>query len=347
MAFLTLADVGRRLEPGGGKIADMAELLSQTNAINDDMPWVQGNLPTGHMTTLRTAIVQGTFRRFYQGSPYTKTSGAQVTFACAMLDDYSQIDKKLANITDVAELREQEDIGHMEGMSQQVAGAMIYGNSIANPAQFTGLAPYFSTVNPANAQNATNVYDGGGTASANTSMWLIGWGESTIFGIFPHGSKAGLTFEDKGDVVPGFDANSNRFEAYTSYFSWDVGLCVRDWRYTVRCANLDTTTNAGGLASTTPPDLFVLLSKMVVALPTAGSKVSNITKSDAKDNIAPALKLRLYVNRTVRAYMDIQAIRNKQTLLTPREYAGMPVEDFRGVIVGVVDQILNSEARVV
>lgn len=29
-----------------------------------------------------------------------------------------------------------------------------------------------------------------------------------------------MMHEDKGDLVPGFDALGNRFEAYTSYFAW-------------------------------------------------------------------------------------------------------------------------------
>ena len=34
----------------------------------------------------------------------------------------------------------------------------------------------------------------------------------TCFGIYPRGTKAGLIFEDRGDVVPGFDtADANRF----------------------------------------------------------------------------------------------------------------------------------------
>ena len=42
MAFLTLADLGRRMDPDG-KIADMAELLSQCNEMIDDMPVVEAN----------------------------------------------------------------------------------------------------------------------------------------------------------------------------------------------------------------------------------------------------------------------------------------------------------------
>ena len=44
-AWPTLADVARRLDPNG-RIARMAEILNQYNEILDDIPWIEGNLPT-------------------------------------------------------------------------------------------------------------------------------------------------------------------------------------------------------------------------------------------------------------------------------------------------------------
>ena len=48
---LTYADWAKRLEDGY-KVASIIELLSQTNEILDDMMVVEGNLPTGHKTTV-------------------------------------------------------------------------------------------------------------------------------------------------------------------------------------------------------------------------------------------------------------------------------------------------------
>jgi hypothetical protein len=344
MAFMTLADLGRRMDPGG-KIADMAELLSQCNEMVDDIPMVEANTPTGHVTTLRTALPKGTYRRFYQGVGYTASKAAQVTFGLSLLVAYSQIDKKLAELGGVAATREKEDVAHMEGFSQQQATTLVYGNSWTTPEQFTGFAPFYNTVNGATAQNAINVFDCGGTGSSNASMWLVGWGESTAYGIYAKGSKAGLVFEDKADVVPGFDASNNRFEAYTSYFEWSLGLAIEDWRFSVRMANIDTTT--AGLAGSSPPDLFAIMSKAVVRLPTAGRMVSGITKTDAPDKQSPPVRLKFYCDRTVRQYMDIQAIRDKNVLLSPTDYAGRPIVNFRNIPIGVHDAMLNTEARLV
>ena len=344
MAYLTLADWGRRVGPDNS-IDDIAEMLAQCNEVFDDMLWREGNQPLGHTGTIRTGLPQGTWRNFYQGVTFTKSTTAQVTDTIGELVAYSRIDRSLAELEgNVAALRLTEDNAHLEGLSQQMATTFFYGNELTTQAQFTGLSPRFNTVTVANAQNAVNVLNGGGAASANASIWLCCWGEQTGFGFYPKGSKAGLVFEDKGDIRPGFDSANREFEAYTSLFMWKAGMHIKNWQYFVRIANLDTTT--AGLAGATPPDIFALMSKAVIRLPTAGRRISGITKVDAPNQPAPAMRPAWYVNRTVRQYMDIQAIRDKNVLLTPREYDGMPIVEFRGVPIRINDALLSTEATV-
>lgn len=345
MAFISLADVGRRLDPDG-KVADMAELMSQCNEMVEDMPMVEANGLVSHTTTIRTALPKGTYIRYYQGVGFSKSSAAQVEFGMSLLRDYSRIDKRLARLGGNEQaLREKEDVAHMEGLAQQQATSIIYGNSWTNPTQFTGWAPLFNTVSTATAQNAVNVFDCGGTGSSNASIWLIGWGETTAYGIYPKGSQGGLVFENIADRYPGIDASNNIYEALTSLFEWQLGLVVEDWRYTVRLCNIDTTTV--GLLGPTPPDLFAILSRAIVRLPTAGRMQSNITKTDAPNKMSSNVRLKMYCDRTVRAAMDVQAIRDKNVLLSPRDYAGAPIVNFRNIPIGVQDSMLNTEQRVV
>lgn len=344
MAYLSLLDVSRRMDPDGS-VAEIAELLSQCNEIFKDILWRQGNLPTGHKSTVRTGLPSGTWRAYYGGVAYTKSRTAQVTDAIGMLAAYSQVDKNLAELNgQVAEIRMSEDNAHLEGLSQQMATTFFYGNSQTNPTQFTGLSPRFGSSSTATATNAANVISAGSTTSSNASIWLVGWGDMTCFGIFPPGSKAGLVFEDRGDVVPGYDANNNPFPAYTSYFEWKAGLVTMDWRYQVRIANIDTT--GTGLQGANPPDLFYYMSKAVVRLPTMTKRVSGITETDAPDEPSPGINPAWYVNRSVREFLDIQAIRDKNVLLRPTEYAGQPIVEFRGVPIRVNDALLNTEASI-
>lgn len=341
MSYMTLADWARHFGPDGS-IDDVGELLAQCNEIFDDMLHREGNMALGHVGTVRTGLPQGTWRNFYQGVAFTKSNVAQITDGIGELFAYSRIDRSLAELEgNVAALRLSEDNAHLEGLSQQMATTIFYGNAAVTQAQFTGLAPRFNTINTANAQNAANVLNGGGVGSANTSLWLCCWGEQTGFGFYPKASRAGLVFEDKGDIRPGFDANNREFEAYTSMFQWKSGLHIKNWQYFVRIANLDTTTS--GLAGPTPPDLFALMSKAVVHLPASGRRISGIMKVDAPNQPAPAIRPAWYCNRTVRQYLDIQAIRDKNVLLKPTEYDGQPIVEFRGIPIRIVDALINSE----
>lgn len=340
----TLVDLATRLDPEG-KIPVIAEMLSQANDMNDDLPWVEANERTGHEFVFRTSIPAGSWRQYNMGVPYSKSTTAKARVGLGMLEDYSQVDRALAEHSgDMMAFRESEDVAFLEGMSQTIAQTFIYGNTTVTPAEFMGFAPFYNTVNTATAQNATNVIDGGGQNSDNTSLWLIGWGPDTIFGIYPRGSQAGLTMEDKGDVTPGFDSVGNRFEAYTSWFRQQAGLCPKDWRYGVRVANIDVT-NAG-LAGPNALDIFATMAQGLLLFPKLTKSTSGITKTDAPDDVAHGTRPVWYCNRTTRHWMDVQMIRDRNVLLSMKDYAGEPTEGFRGIPIKIVDQIVNSEDRV-
>ena len=188
----TLLDLATRLDPEG-KIPVIAEMLSQSNDYADDLPWVEANEMTGHQFTFRTSIPAGSWRSYNMGVPYSKSTTAKARVGCGMLEDYSQVDRALAEHSgDREKFRYSEDVAFMEGMSQTIAQTFWYGNAVTNPASFMGLSPFYNTITTSTAQNAANVINAGGSGSNNTSMWLIGWSSETIFGVYPRGSKAGL-----------------------------------------------------------------------------------------------------------------------------------------------------------
>lgn len=343
--FPNIVDWARRADPDG-VIADIAEMLAQCNEVLKDMIWQEGNLPLGHKVTLRVALPQGTWRGANQGVASTKSLTTQVQFGIGELVAYSMVDKSIAELGgEVDKFRYSEDMSFIEGLSQQVASALFYSNEAVNPTQFTGFAPNYNTVTATNAKSAANVVSAGGAANANASIWLNGWGDNTTFGIFPKGSQAGLVYQDKGDIVPAYDVNGNQFEAYRSYFQWKLGLCIKNWQYNIRLCNIDTTTS--GIFGPTAPDLFAYLAQLVVKLPTASRRLTNITAVDAPDDPSPGISPAFYMNRTIRAALDVQAIRDKNVLISSKEYAGQPTEMFRDVPIRVVDALTNTEATVV
>jgi hypothetical protein len=338
-------DLARRTDPDGDA-ADVAELLSQANEIYDDLVWKEGNTNTGHVYTVRTGIPAGTWRYLNQGVPMSKSTTAQGRINCGMLEDQFTIDRKILEMAqDQNKFRYDEDNAHLEGMSQTVAGQFVYGNALSNAAAFTGFEAFYNTVNPSTADNAANVFDGGGVGSNNTSLLLIGWSPRSIYGVFPKGSTAGLKLEPLDTTQLAYDGVGNPYRAAVTWFRQEAGLCIEDWRWGVRLCNLDVT--SAGLGGTTPFDIFATLSKMVLRLPKAGRRISGVTETDARSEMGMVTRPAIYANRTLRGFMDIQAIRDKNVLLSPKDYAGQPTEEYRGVPVRILDQLKNTETRVV
>jgi len=339
---LTYGDWAKRMDDGY-RVATIIELLSQTNEILEDMLVMEGNLPTGHKTTVRTGLPIGTWRLLNAGVPNAKSTTAQIVDTCGNLETYAVIDKDIADLNgNTAEFRLSEVKAFLEGMSQQVAATLIYGNQFANPERFTGLAARYSTVTTANSQTAVNVLDAGGTASVNTSIWIVVWGADTCFATFPKGKITGLQHRDMGEW-PVQDSAGNTYQAYRDHFKWEIGLVLRDWRYAVRIANIDTTILTGVSAA----NLINFLVRGLYRLPTQPVSAGTVQTSDTPEVRANMGRTIIYANRVVRTYLDLQAMNKTNVLLRIEEFDGKPITTFRGIPVRTCDAILNTEARVV
>ena len=322
----TLMDLAKRSDPDG-KIATIIELLNQDNGILDDMTWIEGNLPTGHRTTVRTGLPAPTWRKLYGGVQPGKSTTRQVTDNTGMLEAYAEVDKALADLNgNTASFRLSEDKAHIEGMMQEMAQTLFYGNEGTEPEAFTGLAPRYNSLS---AENGQQIIDAGGSSTDNTSIWLVVWDSDKCHGIIPKGSTAGLQHKDLGEVtIENVDGSGGRMQAYRTHYRWDAGLCVRDWRYIVRVANIDKSDLVKTAA--TGGDITDL---MVQAL----ERVQGLTGRPV-----------FYMNRSLRTMLRRQMIEKvKNSTLTMEELAGKKVMAFDGVPIRRVDALAADEARVV
>lgn len=340
--YLTLADWARRVEDDG-KVALIVDLLSQANEMMDDMLWTECNETTTHKTTVRTGLPTGTWRNLYQGVQPTKSTTAQIKEATGNLEAYSQIDKDLADLNgNTAEFRLSEDQPFFEGMTQQAQGALLYSSSLATPNQIMGFTPRYSTLETSVAQSANNVLDMGGTGSTNASIWIVMWGANTCHGLFPKGKTAGLQHFDLGEVMIQ-NSDGSKYQAYNSRFKWEMGLCVRDWRYVVRLANIDVTLLNGVNAAN-------LINGVIRALrrfPTAPRTAAPVQDATKPSGVLGGGRMAIYCNRTISTYFDLQALNKTNVLLQMDQWDGKPVTTFRGIPIRTVDQLLSTEARVV
>jgi len=322
---LTLADWGKRLDPDG-KVPTIIELLMQSNEILDDMVFREGNLPTGHRTTVRTGLPTVAWRLLNQGVVPSKSTTAQIDEQAGMLEAWSEVDVKLADLNGNAPaFRLSEARAFIEAMNEEFAQTIIYGNAGIAPEEFTGLSPRYSL---STAPNGSNVIKAGGVDTDNTSMWLVAWGDETACGIFPKGSKAGLEHNDYGEQTVEMVAGlpGARMRALQERWVWTGGLCVKDWRYVVRVCNLDVSLMNGGVTI----DLIALMEQAVETLPNRLGK--------------PVF----YANRTTRRYLRKfarTAVGNGGGL-TYENFGGKRILMFGDVPIRTVDAILNTEALV-
>ena len=73
-----------------GAIAKIVEILNETNEVLDDMLFLEGNLPTGHKTTIRSGLPSATWRLLNYGVQPSKSRTVQVTDTVGMLEDYAE-----------------------------------------------------------------------------------------------------------------------------------------------------------------------------------------------------------------------------------------------------------------
>ena len=328
----TLLDLAKRLDTDG-KIAVIAEILTQENPILEDMNFVEGNLPTGHRTTIRTGLPTPTWRKLYGGVQPTKSNTAQVTDSCGMLEAYAEVDKALADLNgNTAAFRLSEDRAHIEGMAQELASTIIYGNEGDQPEAFTGLAPRYNSLS---AANADNIVSAGGTGSDNTSIWLVVWGDQTLHGIYPKGSRAGLDMQDKGQVtIENVDGSGGRMEASRTHYRHDCGLTVRDWRFAARVCNIDVSAlTSDGTAADRAAAQKALINFMVQA----SERIPSLSKGRAV----------WYVNRTIREQLRLGILEKIAGNLAWETVSGKRVMTFDDIPVKRLDAINNTEARVV
>lgn len=334
---LTLADWAKRTDPDG-RVPIIAELLSQSNEILEDCVFKEGNLPTGERVVVRTGLPAVYWRALNQGIPSSKSTTAQVDEACGILEARSEVDKDLAMLNgNTAQFRLSEDTAFLEAMNQTQATTLFYGNPATDPKTFLGLAPRYSDIGVGAPNNAQNILSAGGSdATANTSIYLVVWGDQTVYCPFPKGSKAGLIHEDLGEQTV-YNADGTRLQAYATRYQWKNGLVVKDWRYVVRICNIDVNDllgQTGTQAANVATNIIKLMARSLYRIP----------------NMAMG-KPAFYMNRTVHSGLSIAALDKSQYVLKINEglsQFGTPYSwlSFLGVPLRRVDAIVNTEAVV-
>lgn len=329
-SYPTYLDVAKRTDPTG-QIAAIVEIMSQYNPMIVDGMALEGNLTTGHRSTQRTGLPAATWRLLNQGVDSTKSTTVQVDDTCGSLEAYAEVDKALANLNgNSAQFMASEDSAFLESMSQTMESTTFYGDTTSDPEQFLGLQPRYDALGTDPTLSTYNVIDGGGTntGSANTSIWMVTWGPNATHYIYPKGTRGGYERNFLGEWTLS-DRDGKNFQGYRTHYKWAIGMAVRDWRSTVRIANVPTDHDDGMVLGATGGYRFEeYLAQARHRMKKAGGRTV------------------LYCNREVMANLDIQAQAKSNVYLQRGDWGGQDVLFWRDLPLRVTEGITNTEPQV-
>lgn len=331
---LTLLELAKRTNMGS--LLSIVEVLDETNEWLQDAVWLPANQSMSHITTQRTSLPTGTWRKLNAGVAPESSSTKQITEGIGILEAYSRVDKLLIELSDnPTQFRSEEDKSFIEGLGQnlsdvmfRVSGSTITGDAATNPEKFNGLPRRLDSA------TLTNVTDhGSASATADTSIYVVQWGPNMVHMVYPKGSPTlGVVHEDKGQQtidVTTTAGTPSLMEAMVSHFKLHAGLVVRDDRCIQRICSISARGTGSAVtssfnASTNPGhhDLITVLN----ALPYQGRGA------------------RIYCNKTIKTQMDILAVDKSNVLYNIENWYGRKITTFREVPVRRVDAILDTEA---
>lgn len=316
----TLADWAKFIDPDG-KPATIIDLMTQANPVLKDAKWLEGNLPTGHMSTVLTGQPSITWRKLNRGVQPSKFTTVQVTDTCGLAEVHSRADEEIVELNGgTAKARLAEEKPYINAMNKEVNSGFYYFDTDVDPEKFLGLAARYPY------SDAPNVIDNGGSGSDTTSIWLVVWGEETSHMIFPKGSQAGIYHRDVGNgksvLVNDDQTPAGQFLAYVSQYKWKPGLVVKDWRYIVRICNIETTGSSNTFDH----------KKLIEAV--------NLIPDMQMSGVRPVI----YCNRTIKTQMDIAAADSGNRMFNEiKDAFGQSITSFRGIPIRQDDNILDTE----
>lgn len=323
----TLLDVSTQFG-ADGKPLPLAELLHKTNPALNDIPFQEANSATGHKIAARQALPDATLRRINGGVTPSKSQYGSIIESTGMFTSLGKIDSKLAQLSqNPAKFRMNENSGHVEAIGQRFFQSLFYGDTSVTPEDFLGIAPRFASLT-GTSLSKTQIIDAGGNDTDLTSIYLVGWGDTSVYGIYPAGTSAGLVHKDMGEeLVDDGSGTGAQFPALRDWFELDAGIAVADYRNIVRIANIDVSA--------------------LTADASAGAKLIDLmTIATEQLNNPEGLNPVFYVPRVVRTYLRLQITNKNNVWLSMKEIAGEKVVAFDGNAVRRADSILLNESRV-
>ena len=334
--FLGLADIYKRTDQNRN-LVPVIEALNIINPILEDAVTIECNQGTKHLSTVRTGLPEVSWGKLYQGIAQSKSTTQQVEDTTGFVEGLSTVDTRLLDISkNPGAVRMSEAQPFLESMSQDVATNFFYSDTATTPERFKGLAARYGIKGGEGAGN--QIVDAGGTGSANTSVWFVTWGEQQTSLIYPEGTAAGISRQDKGEQRV-YDDQNRPFFVKEELFRQHVGVRVGDWRFNARIANIDVAAMLAGNV-----DLYKFMRSGFYKLQgRRNQKIGN-------GGMVSAGRTVIYANRAVLEALEALSVNKGSSdnfvRLTPDDVQGREVMTYKGIPIRETDSLINGESAV-
>lgn len=333
--YLDIVDVLKRSGTGADQIIEM---MNDTSAdILTDWRWMECNKGATHMHTIRMSLPELQWGMLYKGIQNSKSDVQNVEDNTGFVEALCSVDTRVLELAGDKEgqIRSSESRSFVEAMSQELVKALFYHDTATDAKLPKGLSARFGAL--ANSGAGNQIVDAGGTGSDNTSIWLSEWSDSGICALYPQGTNAGITQEDKGEQRV-TDESGAAYYVKEELIKSHLGFAVKDYRKVSRIANIDASELAAGNV-----DLYKFLRQAYYKL--HGRRASKVSEQENTGRTV------MYANTDVIEALDALATNagtgDNFTRLRWMEVEGKEVMAYRNMAIRETDVLLNTEARVV
>jgi hypothetical protein len=318
---MSIVDLAKRMDGEGSMLYRIAEVIAEHDEAMQDAQWVESNRTASHVSTVRESQPSGTLRQINRGVTPTLSKVGQEIDYIGFIEDMSMVDDRLIRLApngNKQQVRSDEDIAHLKGLSETASSYLFYGDKTATPGAFDGMATR------RNALGLEGVYDMAGiTPTSNTSIYLTTWGSDYTHMLYPKGSKIGIDKEDFGlQIVPDPNNAGAYLPMWISWFYFDLGLTVRYPRGLSRICNINPNESLTNLKP-----LFEMMIRAINHAPNRG-KEGNLVA---------------YMNEEMFNVFDILAYDQTVPNVYATDAGGMRQTFFRGIPLKRSDLIVNNE----
>lgn len=282
--MLTLEDQLKRFKGNGKFDYDLVKLYVKNNPILMDMPVVESNDGTVYTATVAIGEHDPAWRAYGEGIPAAKINYKQMQFTAGRLVSGVQLEGDSwdeANEEGKAQVLQTELEAAAEGMKQEVAKTLFYGNA-EDPRSFAGMAPYYNECGahlPGVSKDEKGYYVINGaketspSAEAYRTIWCIAWDKSKFTAFYPKGhSSVGM---ERGALEPFIEKNDvgDTFKFYRQKLVWKLGFAPVDFRYAGAIRNIesDQMVTADGHVREGQPNYIQLIQKLTSRVNPSGT----------------------------------------------------------------------------